>query len=244
LLNNKKAPFNNLKIRQAFSMAINRQSIIDNVTHGEQKPAFGYVPYGIKGVNKEFREEYNGDYFTEDLAKAKQLLAEGMAEEKITKLPAIELIHNESEGHKKIATAIADMWKTNLGVEVKVQSQEWGVFLTNRTALNYQAARAGWGADYNDPMTFMDMWVTGGGNYDVGFSNKEYDALVSKAKSSSDPKERMDAMAAAEKILMDNATILPIYYYTGIWMQKPYVTDVFVDYSGEINFTRGSIAEH
>jgi oligopeptide transport system substrate-binding protein len=244
LLNNKKAPFNNLKIRQAFSMAINRQSIIDNVTHGEQKPAFGYVPYGIKGVNKEFREEYNGDYFTEDLAKAKQLLAEGMAEEKITKLPAIELIHNEGDGNKKIATAIADMWKKNLGVDVKVLSQEWGVFLTNRTNLNYQVARSGWGAEYNDPMTFMDMWVTKGGNNDTGYANPDYDALIAKGKSSADPKVRMESMAAAEKMLIDNATLMPIYYYSGIWMQKPYVKDVFIDYSGEIHFNRGYIADH
>jgi oligopeptide transport system substrate-binding protein len=239
-----KPPFNNVKIRQAFSMAINRQSIIDNVTLGEQKPAFGFVPFGIKGIDKEFREEVKDNYFTEDLAKAKQLLAEGMSELKLTKLPAIELIHNESEGHKKIATAIADMWKKNLGVEVKVQSQEWGVFLTNRTNLNYQVARAGWGADYNDPMTFMDMWMTGGGNNDTGYTNPEYDALINKGKSSTDPKVRMDSMAAAEKMLIDNATIMPIYYYTGIWMQKPYVKDVFIDYSGEIHFNRGSIADH
>jgi oligopeptide transport system substrate-binding protein len=244
LLNNTVAPFDNLKIRQAFSMAIDRQALIDNVTLGEQKPAYGFVPFGIKGIDKDFREEYKDDYFTEDLEKAKQLLAEGMKEKKYTKLPAIQLIHNESEGHKKIATAIADMWKKNLGVEVTIQSQEFGVFLTNRTNLDYQVARAGWGADYNDPMTYMDMWITGGGNNDVGFANPEYDGLINKAKASTDPKERMDAMAAAEKILIDNMTLMPIYYYTAIWMQKPYVKDVSIDYKGEINFTRGYIADH
>jgi oligopeptide transport system substrate-binding protein len=244
IFNVTKPPFNNVKIRQAFSMAIQRQSIIDNVTLGNQKPAFGFVPFGIKGLDKEFREEVKDNYFTEDMAKAKQLLAEGMTELKITKLPAVELIHNEGAGHKKIATAIADMWKKNLGVEVKVQAQEWGVFLTNRTNLNYQVARAGWGADYNDPMTFMDMWMTKGGNNDTGYANPEYDALINKGKSSTDPKVRMDSMAAAEKMLIDNATILPIYYYTGIWLQKKYVTDVFVDYAGEIRFNRGFIADH
>lgn len=241
--NTTKPPFDNLKIRQAFAMAIDRQALIDNVTLGEQKPAFGFVPFGIRGQEKEFREEVQDSYFTEDLEKAKQLLAEGMAEKNLTKLPAIEIIHNEGEGHKKIATAIADMWKRNLGVEVTVQAQEWSVFLTNRTNLNYQIARAGWGADYNDPMTFLDMWTSNSGNNDVGFKNPEYDELVNKAKMSTDVKERMETMAAAEKILIDNMPIMPIYYYTGIWMQKKYVMDVFVDYAGEINFNRGYIAE-
>ncbi|KIL35007.1 peptide-binding protein [Cohnella kolymensis] len=244
LFNNTKPPFNNLKIRQAFSMAIDRQAIIDNVTHGEQKPAYGFVPYGINGAEKQFREEYPDSYFTEDVEKAKQLLAEGLAEAKMTALPKIELIHNESEGHKKIATAIVDMWKKNLGVDVTVQSQEFGVFLTNRTNLNYQVARAGWGADYNDPMTFVDMFVTKGGNNDAGYANPEYDALVKKAGETLDQKVRMESLSAAEKILIDDMVIMPIYYYTGIWMQKPYVMDVFMDYAGELNLTRAYIAAH
>ncbi|TJY42894.1 peptide ABC transporter substrate-binding protein [Cohnella pontilimi] len=244
LFNLTKPPFNNKKIRQAFAMAVNRQALIDNVTHGEQKPAFGFVPYGINGADKQFREEVQDNYFTEDLEKAKQLLAEGMAEAKLTKLPKFELIHNENEGHKKIATAIADMWKKNLGVDVTVQSQEWGVFLTNRTNKNYQIARAGWGADYNDPNTFLDMFMTGGGNNDAGYANPEYDKLIKEAGSTIDQKVRMQALANAEKMLIDDMAILPLYYYTGIWMQKPYVKNVFIDYSGEIHFNKGYIEAH
>jgi len=242
--NNTKEPFDNVKIRKAFAMAINRQALIDNITHAEQKPAYGFVPFGIKGQDKEFREEVKDDYFTENLEEAKKLLAEGMQEKGYTKLPKIELIHNEGEGHKKLATAIADMWKQNLGVDVTVQSQEWGVFLSNRTNLNYQIARAGWGADYNDPMTFLDMWTSTSGNNDVGFKNPEYDALIKKAQNSVDPAERMTAMKDAEKMLIDNMAILPIYYYTGVWMSKPYVKGVWIDYAGEIRFNNGYIEEH
>ncbi|PZD96432.1 peptide ABC transporter substrate-binding protein [Paenibacillus sambharensis] len=242
--NTTKEPYDNVNIRKALAMAIDRKAIVEKVTLGDQIPAFGFVPYGIKGQNDTFRDEVKDSYFTEDVEQAKTLLAKGLEEKGLTKLPTIELIHNEGEGHKKLATAIADMWKTNLGVDVSVQSQEWGVFLTNRTNLNYQVARAGWGADYNDPMTFLDMWITGGGNNDTGFSNAEYDGLIKKAQTSSDPAERMEAMAAAEKILMDEMPILPIYYYTGIWMQKPYVQGVWIDYSGEIRFNYGYIAEH
>lgn len=242
--NQKAKPFDNVKIRKAFAMSIDRQQLVDKVTLGNQQPAFGFVPPGIKGEKDEFRTEVKDDYFKEDIDAAKKLLEEGMQEEGYTNetFPEVTFIHNEGEGHKKIATAVVDMWRTNLGIDVKVESQEWGVFLNNRTNLNYQVARAGWGADYNDPMTFIDMWTTNSGNNDIGFSNKEYDDLVKKAYASDKDSDRMDAMAKAEKILMEDVAICPVYYYTGIWMQKKYVNDVFIDYSGEIDYTRGYMA--
>src|SRR5690606_1732106 len=126
------------------------------------------------------------NYFQESVEEAKALLAKGMEEKGYSKLPEITLIHNEDSGHKKMAEAIADMWKQNLGAEVKVQSQEWGVFLTNRTNLNYQVARSGWLPDYNDPMTFIDMWTSTSGNNDSGWKNAQYDQLVKTAYTSDD----------------------------------------------------------
>lgn len=239
LFNVKEKPFNNLKIRQAFSMAINRQAIVDNVTLGGQIPAYGYVPPGIKGNTEEFRTEYKDSYFTEDAAKAKQLLAEGMKEEGYTTLPEITLIYNSSEAHQKIALAIADMWKNNLGVSVKTQNQEWSVFLDNRQSGNYQIARAGWTADYNDPMTFLDMWMTGNGNNDAKYSNPEYDKLLKDAQATQDNAKRMDDMSKAEKILVqDDMAMMPIYYYTSVSLVKPNLKGIFVDFSGAIDFTR------
>lgn len=239
LFNVKEKPFNNLKIRQAFSMAINRQAIVDNVTLGGQIPAYGYVPPGIKGNTEEFRTEYKDSYFTEDAAKAKELLAEGMKEEGYTTLPEITLIYNSSEAHQKIALAIADMWKNNLGVSVKTQNQEWSVFLDNRQSGNYQIARAGWTADYNDPMTFLDMWMTGNGNNDAKYSNPEYDKLLKDAQATQDNAKRMDDMSKAEKILVqDDMAMMPIYYYTSVSLVKPNLKGIFVDFSGAIDFTR------
>lgn len=239
LFNLKEKPFNNLKIRQAFSMAIDRQAIVDNVTLGGQIPAFGYVPPGIKGNNEEFRTEYKDSYFTEDAAKAKELLAEGMKEEGYTTLPEITLIYNSSEAHQKIALAIADMWKNNLGVSVKTQNQEWSVFLDNRQSGNYQIARAGWSADYNDPMTFMDMWMTGNGNNDAKYSNTEYDSLLKDAQATQDNAKRMEDMSKAEKILVqDDMAVMPIYYYTSVSLTKPNLKGIVLDFSGAIDFTR------
>ncbi|RUT36393.1 peptide ABC transporter substrate-binding protein [Paenibacillus zeisoli] len=246
LFNTTTKPFDNVKIRQAFTKAINRQALIDNVTLANQLPAFGLVPPGIKGVDKAYREE-NPDtvYGKEDANEAKTLLTEGLKESGLTKLPKITLIYNTNDNHKKLALAIVDMWKQTLGAEVTVQNQEWGVFLQNRRNLNYQVARAGFGADYDDPMTFIDMFTSTSGNNDTGFKNAEYDKLVKEAYSSNDNKARNAAMKKAEDILIkDNQVILPIYYYTNIQLVKPYVKDVIVDYAGQLDITRVKLMEH
>lgn len=232
-------PFDNAKIRKAFAMAISRQEIVDKVTQSEEKPAFGFVPPGIAGEKEEFRTEHKDDYFTENMDEAKKLLQEGMKEEGYTTLPPVTLIYNSSEKHKKIALAVADMWKKNLGVTVQTENQEWGVFLKNRRSLNYQIARAGWSPDYNDPMTFFDLWTSKSGNNDIGFKNKEYDALVSDALASSDNAKRMDDFVKAEKLLIqDQQVLLPIYYYTNVALIKPNLKGVIIDYAGGVDFTR------
>ncbi|MGN7414252.1 peptide ABC transporter substrate-binding protein [Paenibacillus sp. SAF-068] len=238
------APFNNVKIRKAFAMAIQRQLIVDKVTQGGQIPAFGFVPPGIRGENGEFRDEHKDDYFTENVEEAKALLAEGMKEEGYTTLPAVTLIYNTSDGHAKIALAVADMWKQNLGVDVKTENQEWGVFLENRQNQNFQVARAGWSADYNDPYNFLEMWTTGNTNNDSKFSNEQYDKDVKDTVKSADPAARMAAFADAEKILIqDEMGVMPIYYYTNVSLTKPYLKGVQLDFSGAIDFTRAYLEE-
>ncbi|GJM72292.1 hypothetical protein HMSSN036_45080 [Paenibacillus macerans] len=179
------------------------------------------------------------------MEEAKKLLEQGMKEKGYTKLPEITLIYNSSDAHKKVALAIADMWKKNLGVDVKTQNQEWAVFVENRQNLNYQVARAGWTADYNDPMTFLDMWVTDGGNNDTGFSNEEYDKLIAEAKATGDMAKRDEAFAKAEKIfIQDNMVVMPLYYYTNVAAEKPYLKGVTLDFSGAVDYTRAYLLEH
>lgn len=232
-------PFDNEKIRKAFAMAISRQEIVEKVTQSEEKPAFGFVPPGIAGEKAEYRTEHKDDFFTENADEAKKLLQEGMKEEGYTTLPPITLIYNSSDKHKKIALAVADMWKKNLGVDVKTENQEWGVFLKNRRNLNYQIARSGWSPDYNDPMTFFDLWTSKSGNNDTGFKNKEYDALISDAHSSSDNAKRMDDFSKAETLLIkDQQVLMPIYYYTNVALIKPNLKGVNINYAGQVDFTR------
>ncbi|MFC3745491.1 peptide ABC transporter substrate-binding protein [Paenibacillus sp. GCM10012306] len=245
--NTKAEPFDNAKIRKAFSMAISRQDIVDKVTLASQVPAFGYIPPGIKGAaeGSEYRSEYKDDYFTEDYAEAKKLLEEGMKEKGYTTLPQVTLIYNTSEGHKKIALAIADMWKKNLGVDVKTENQEWGVFIKNRQNGDYQVARAGWNPDYNDPMTFLDMWKTGNGNNDIKFDNAEYNKLLDDAYKEVDNAKRMESFHKAEEILIkDEMGVMPIYYYTQVSLQKPYLKGLTSQYDGSVDYSKAYLLEH
>src|SRR5690606_41366219 len=132
-------------IRLRWSPSLDRAAITATVTLGGPVPAYGLVHPGIKGVEDEYRNEVDDNYFQEDLELAKQLLAECLAEEGLTELPAFSLTFNTNELHQKVAEAVVDMWSNNLGVNAQIGNEEWGVFLDNRTAMNYQVARAGWG---------------------------------------------------------------------------------------------------
>ncbi|MDB5052694.1 MAG: oppA [Bacilli bacterium] len=218
-----KPPFNNVKIRKAFTMSIDRQAIIDNVTKANQKPAFAFVSPGTQaqdGKNKDFRDA-TPTFFKEDAAQAKQLLADGLKDLGLTAFPKVTLTFNTNANHQKIAEAIQEMWKKNLGVEVQIENVESKVWLARMTKLDYQIMRTGWVGDYLDAMTFIDMFVTDGGNNQTGYSNPEYDKLVKAAKAESDAAKRDQQMHDAEKILMNDMPIMPIYYYVNADAYKP-----------------------
>jgi len=139
--------------------------------------------------------------------------------------------------------AIQNMWSENLGLNVTISSQDWNVFVETRVAGEFQVARHGWLADYNDPISFLDMWVTDGGNNDANWSNAEYDALVKTVKSSSDQEERYAAMHDAEAILAAEMPIIPIYYYTDIYLKSDSLEGFYASPLGFKYFMYTSIAE-
>ncbi|MHC4605484.1 MAG: peptide ABC transporter substrate-binding protein, partial [Planctomycetota bacterium] len=127
--------------------------------------------------------------------------------------PDVELLYNTSESHKKIAAIIQSMWKKGLGVEVALQNTEWKTYLARLSRLDYQIARRSWIADYNDPNTFLEMFTTGGGNNNTGWSSAEYDSLIEEANGEPDPAKRRGLLERAEAILMTQLPAFPIYYY-------------------------------
>lgn len=225
-LNTEVKPFNNPKVRKALSMAVERETITEHVTQGGQKPAYAILPPGIPDVNGDYQEN-TGDLFKEDLDEAKQLLAEGLEEEGMDAMPQFTILYNTLEVHKKIAEAIQEMWRKNLGVDVTLENAEFQVKIDREQAGDYEISRAGWAGDYVDPMTFLDLWVTDGPHNDVNWSNAEYDELIKLAKSSMDQEERMDAMHKAEKVIIDDMPIIPIYFYTKPYVVKPHVKGIY-----------------
>lgn len=199
------SPLNNPKVRQALSLAIDRESLVSSTMNGLFEVAESYVP-SMAGYSSTTSTGY-------DVKKARQLLADA-GFEKGEGFPEVELLYNTDENHKLVAEAIQDMWKRNLGVDITLNNKEWKTYLQDIDSLNYQVARAGWIGDYNDPMTFLDMWLTDNGNNDTGWSDEEYDGLIAQAQAEVDLKERTKILQKAEEILLDRGPVIPIYFYT------------------------------
>ncbi|HXT11138.1 MAG TPA: peptide ABC transporter substrate-binding protein [Candidatus Angelobacter sp.] len=210
-----KPPVNDVRVRRALAMAIDRESIVKDIMKGGQMPAFNLTPPGTGGYTCRAK-------LTENVAEARRLLAEaGFPGGK--GMPPVEILYNTLEYHRTIAEAIQQMWRTRLGVDARLVNQEWKVYLDSLRSLNYQVARAGWTGDYNDPNSFLDMWTTGNGNNETGWSNAEYDRLIAQAAATVDPKARLEVFQKAEALLVDELPMIPIYFYTRVYLQRPEV---------------------
>lgn len=223
-----KAPFDDPRVRQAFTLAVDRTYIVEQITQTGQVEAGGYVPAGVydaEGATGDDFRTVGGDYYAPTDAdyeanceKARELLAEA-GYPNGEGFPVVTYLYNTDDSHKAVAEALQNMWQTQLGVTVQLDNQEWATFLQTRKDGDYSIARNGWIADYNDPMSFLDMWLTGGGNNDAQYSNADYDALIQQAKASADPAERMDLMHQAEDILVGQDWVVnPLYFYTQKYM--------------------------
>ncbi|MCQ4923125.1 peptide ABC transporter substrate-binding protein [Tissierella carlieri] len=228
-LNSKVKPFNNAKVRKGLSMTLDRQTIVDKIAQGGQIAAVGVVPFGLPDENgKDYREAV-GDLIEYNVEEGKKLFLEGLAEEgmKVEDFKNMVILYNTSEAHKKIAQAAQEMWRVNLGVEIQLENVDFQVKLDREKAGDYHISRAGWIGDYMDPITFIELWQSSSSFNDAKYNNPEYDELVAIAKTSPDAKERFEAMRKAEKIVMEDMPVVPVYFYTQPYAQKPYVTGVY-----------------
>jgi oligopeptide transport system substrate-binding protein len=124
---------------------------------------------------------------------------------------------------------IQNDWKIHLGLSTELRGLEWASYLAEQRAMTYQVSRSGWIADYPDPNTFLDMWLTGGGNNMTGFSDERFDELIKLAGEERDPAKRMDLFSQAEAILNEQVPIIPIYYYVSMNQVKPHVKGFYGD---------------
>lgn len=235
-LNVKKEPFDNVNIRKAFMMALDRQKIVDLVNKRKEKPATGFVSYGFKDpAGGDFRD-VSGELVTFNPNEAKKLLEKGMKEKGYTKLPEITLVYNNSATHPKIAQAMQEMYKEVLGVDIKVTSKEWKVLQDEQKKGQLMMSRSSFLPDFADPINFLDGFQTGNGMNRTGWSNATYDKLIKDAYKEADDAKRYKLMHEAEKILMDEAPIIPLYYYNLAYLQSDKVEGVVRHAFGYIDF--------
>lgn len=213
LFNVEQPPLDDVRVRKALSMSIDRAAICTHVLKAGQLPAYHFVPPDTGGYTSQARVTY-------DIAAAKTLLAEAGYPDG-EGFPGFELLYNTNESHRKIAEVIQQMWQKNLNIKVMLKNQEWKVYLDSTQQGDFQVARAGWIGDYVDPNTFLDLWITGGGNNRTRWSNSDYDNFISTAAATSDAAVRFNAFQKAETILLNELPIMPIYLYVSLSLIQP-----------------------
>ena len=218
LFNTQTEPFDNADVRLALSISIDRKAIVDLVSKGGEIPAYSMTPPGFymndgEDFNALFKD-HPIDPSKANILEAQRLLAKaGYPDGK--HFPEVEILFNTSESHKLLAEAIQQMWQDNLNIKVKLVSQEFAVFQENKSMGNFAIARGNWFADYPDPMTMLDIWTSNSKINTTGWKNSNYDQLIHLAKKSTG-QQRIDLMLDAQRLLMKEAPILPLYYYSDL----------------------------
>ncbi len=211
-INTKKPPFDDPRVRQALSMVIDREAITDKVLKTGEVPAYSFVPPGTGNYGDPAYVGWMETPYAERVKQAKALLAEaGYGPNNPIKLT---LSYNTSENHKRIAIAVASMWKKELGVEAELFNQEVTPHYDKLEQNDFDVARAGWIADYNDAQNFLYLLETRTGRQNYGrWSNPEFDGLMEQASTTTDMDKRAELLRQAEAIAMAEQPIIPIYYY-------------------------------
>lgn len=209
-----RGPFRDERVRRAFSLAVDKERIVKKITRAGELPAAALVPPGIVGYVSPPGLAY-------DPAEARRLLAEaGFPGGK--GLPLLRYLYAESELNEAIAVELQSMWSEALGVQVSLTRQEWKVYLNSMNNLDFDICRSSWVGDYPDPNTFLDLFVTGGGNNRTGWGDPAYDALIADAGRETDPARRFAILAQAEEMLVARqAVVCPLYFYVGIQLYDP-----------------------
>ncbi|ATA22188.1 oligopeptide transport system substrate-binding protein [Gibbsiella quercinecans] len=218
--NTQRPPTSDVRVRQALSYAIDRKIIAEKVLGTGEKPAYHFTPdvtAGFTPDNGLLKQQSQAELD----AQAKTLLqAAGFGPGNPLKLT---LLYNTSESHQKIAIAVASMWKKKLGVEVKLQNQEWKTYIDSRNSGNFDVIRASWVGDYNEASTFLSLLTSSHSGNIAKFRSADYDRVLEQASRETDPAERNADYNRAEQIIAEQAPIAPIYQYTNGRLIKPWV---------------------
>lgn len=226
--NTKKAPFDDARVREALSLAIDRKHVADVIMQGTYSPAKNFVGPGVSDAaagssfeavtTATYGDHFSTDNYAADLEKAKKLLADaGYPEGK--GFPQFEYLTNDSDYHKSVAEYLQAAW-AELGLTMTVNIQEWKTVTADRRSGNFDLARNGWVYDWDDPSNMINLLETNNGNNDGKYSSKEFDSLVDQARNATDVAVHYDLLHKAEQVLLNDAAMAPVAYYNEFWLQK------------------------
>ena len=210
-------PFDDVRVRRALALAIDRRAIVTKVTRKGETPSWSLCPPGLAGYARaEMAHARGGDdeAYAADCEEARRLLSEAGFGPRKRRFPSFEIHYNKSESHRDIAEVVADTWRRVLGLDVQLLNQEWKIYLDTQRTFGYDVSRSAWIQDYPDPATFLEIFVTGGKNNRTGWSHPGYDRLIEEAGRCADVEERLRLLARAEAILLEELPILPLFAYT------------------------------
>jgi oligopeptide transport system substrate-binding protein len=221
-INTKVPPLDDVRVRRALSLGIDREALVKHVTRAKQLPSADLVPDGLGGY-----QGLHSPLF--DPPRARELLAEaGYGPER--PLPTVTLTYNTTEGNKQIAEAVQAMWQKHVGVKVEIENQEWKVYLKNLRSHDFQIGRLAWIGDYPDPYTYLDLLLKGSGNNHSQWSDPRYEDVMRRANQQTDKAARLALLREAEQVAMDAVPVIPVYTYTRSELIKPYVRGHVINY--------------
>ncbi|MEO2048532.1 MAG: peptide ABC transporter substrate-binding protein [Pirellulales bacterium] len=214
-VNTTRKPLDDVRVRRALSLALNRREITDSITGAGEQPALSLVPQSIPGYQVQQCASRNPQQARNLLAEAGYLHGDGF--------PRFQILYNTHQSHQAIAELIRKQWQQELGISVNTRNEEWASYLSSQRQLDYHLVRAAWIGDYLDANTFLDMFVTDGEHNNTGWGNAKYDDLIVRARSELNQDARLQLLQQAERILMDQLPIIPIYYYVSKNLLNPAV---------------------
>ncbi len=207
----------NKNLRKALTYAIDKQAFVDAIVKNSSKAAVGFTPFAVNGLNDKFPNEIGPLLPTVDVDKAKEHYALALEELGVDTVQ-LTMIADDSDVAVENAAFIQEQLRVNLGIDLKVENMPFKSRLERMTNKDFSIVFAGWGPDYNDPMTFLDLWETGNGNNHTSYSSEEYDAILNKIRTELDPATRMGYLMDLEGLLAEDMPIGPIY-----WRVRDYV---------------------
>lgn len=243
-INCSKAPYDNPLVRKALNLAIDRKTIIENVVQIDATPAYSFLAPGY-GVNGKDITEGRGTFGlseTADVEAAQAALAEA-GYPNGEGFPTLQLSYYSNDTVKKVVEAMAEMFKTNLNINVEISSNDWAIFYESVQAGDYEVCAMGWSADYLNPMSFLPLFKTGDSTNTAFYSNSVYDDLVNQVMLETDAAAAAELTLKADEVVSEDYACIPLYYKSNNYLMKDYISGVYMVSSGNMYFKDAKVVK-